>query len=294
MSNASPNRVGALFPTTEIGNDPVVIRDYAQTVEGLGYDHMLFFEHVLGANAESPQAKGKPWEHTTPYHEPFTLFGYLAAATTSIELATCIMVLPLRETALVAKQAAAVDVLSGGRLRLGVAVGLNSVEYEAMGKNFHDRGARMDEQVEVLRLLWTRELVTFEGRWHRITDAGINPLPVRKPIPLWIGGGAEPVLRRIGRLADGWMMPGPLRTPEDAAPAIDRMREHARRAGRDPDEIGMQRVIGGDGPAEWADAIRAWRPLGVTHFAVAASGPTPDAQFEKLRQFREVVSEVVG
>ena len=294
MSTASAIRVGVLFPTTEIGNDPVVIRDYAQTVEGLGYDHMLFFEHVLGANAESPQAQGKPWEHTTPYHEPFTLFGYLAAATESIELSTCIMVLPLRETALVAKQAAAVDVLSGGRLRLGVAVGLNSVEYEAMGKNFHDRGARMEEQIEVLRLLWTRDLVTFEGRWHTITDAGINPLPTRRPIPLWIGGGADPVLRRIGRLADGWMMPGPLRTPEDAAPAVDAMREHARRAGRDPDDIGMQRVVSGDGPADWADAIRAWRPLGVTHFAVSASGLTPDAQFEKLRQFRETASEVVG
>ena len=292
MNAAADIRVGALFPTTEIGNDPVVIRDYAQTVEGLGYDHMLFFEHVLGANADSPQARGTPWQHTTPYHEPFTLFGYLAAATESIELATCIMVLPLRETALVAKQAAAVDVLTGGRLRLGVAVGLNPVEYEAMGKGFNDRGARMEEQIEVLRLLWTRELVTFKGRWHRITDAGINPLPVRRPIPLWIGGGADPVVRRIGRLADGWMLPGTMRTPEAAAPAIDAMREHARRAGRDPDGIGLQRVIGGDGPDDWAAAIRAWRPLGVTHFALAASGATPDAR--KLRQFREIVSEVCG
>ena len=292
MGNTADIRVGVLFPTTEIGTDPVVIRDYAQTVEGLGYDHMLFFEHVLGANAESPQARGKPWQHTTPYHEPFTLFGYLASVTESIEFATCIMVLPLRETALVAKQAAAVDVLSGGRLRLGVAVGLNDVEYDAMGKGFHDRGARMEEQIEVLRLLWTRKLVTFEGRWHKITDAGINPLPVRRPIPLWIGGGADPVVRRIGRLADGWMLPGTMRQPDDAARAIDTMRDHARRAGRDPDEIGMQRVVSGDGPAEWADSVREWRLLGVTHFAVSPSGPTPDAQFEKLRQFREIVSEV--
>ena len=138
------------------------------------------------------------------------------------------MVLPLRETALVAKQAAAVDVLSGGRLRLGVAVGLNDVEYDAMGKGFHDRGARMEEQIEVLRLLWTRDLVTFEGRWHKITDAGINPLPVRRPIPLWMGGGADPVVRRIGRLADGWMLPGTMRRPEDAA------RSHRRDAGPRP------------------------------------------------------------
>ena len=195
-------KTGVLFPTSEIGTDSVAVRDYAQAAEALGYDHMLFFEHVIGANAESPLGRDKPWSHTTMYHEPFTLFGYLAAATTSIELATCIMVLPLRETALVAKQAAAVDVLSGGRLRLGVGVGLNKTEYEAMGKGLGDRGARIEEQIELLRLLWTNELVTFEGRWHRVTDAGINPLPVQRPIPIWIGGSADRVVRRIGRLAD--------------------------------------------------------------------------------------------
>ena len=287
-------KTGVLFPTSEIGTDSVAVRDYAQAAEALGYDHMLFFEHVIGANAESPLGRDKPWSHTTMYHEPFTLFGYLAAATTSIELATCIMVLPLRETALVAKQAAAVDVLSGGRLRLGVGVGLNKTEYEAMGKGLGDRGARIEEQIELLRLLWTNELVTFDGRWHRVTDAGINPLPVQRPIPIWIGGSADRVVRRIGRLADGWMLPGSIRQPDEAARAIiARMHDHAREAGRDPAKIGLQRVISGAGPDEWASGVRAWRELGVTHFAVSVDGPaSPDAHIEKLRLFREVADAV--
>jgi probable F420-dependent oxidoreductase len=286
-------KTGVLFPTTEIGTDPIAIRDYAQAAESLGYDHMLFFEHVVGANAESPLGRDKPWRHTNMYHEPFVLFGYLAAATTSIELATCIMVLPMRETALVAKQAAAVDVLTGGRLRLGVGVGMNTLEYKAMGKEFGDRGSRTDEQIEVLRLLWTKELVTYEGRWHKITDAGINPLPIQRPIPLWIGGSADPVLRRIGRLGDGWMLPGGIQQPDEAMRVLARIHDHARAAGRDPAEIGVQKVISGDGPDEWADGIRAWSKVGVTHFAVSAGvAASPDGHIEKMRRFREVADAV--
>jgi probable F420-dependent oxidoreductase len=277
-----------------MGTDPIVARDYAQAAESLGYNHLLAFDHVVGANAASRPGWSGAYQHTDSFYEPFVLFGYLAGVTDSIELVSGIVILPQRQTVLVAKQAATVDVLSGGRLRLGIGTGWNAVEYEALGESFHNRGRRSEEQIELMRALWTNELVTYEGRWHKITDAGINPLPVRRPIPLWIGGGADPVVRRIGRLADGWMLPGTMRTPEQAAPAIDAMRDHARRAGRDPDQIGLQRVVSGEGPAEWADAIREWLPLGVTHFAVAASGPTPDAQFEKMWQFREVVSEVGG
>ena len=226
---------GVLFPTTEIGTDPIAIRDFAQAAESLGFDHMLFYDHVLGANEETPAGRGKPWRHTNMFHEPLVLFGYLAGVTRSIELATSILILPQRQTALVAKQAAAADVLSGGRLRLGIRVGMNPVEYEGMGAGFSDRGARTDEQIEVLRMLWTRELVTFEGRWHRITDAGINPLPVQRPIPLWIGGSADRVVRRLARLGDGWMFAGGGRVPDgDAMASLDRMRSYAREAGRGP------------------------------------------------------------
>ena len=160
---------GVLFPTNTIGTDLQAIRDYAQMVESLGYDHLLFYEHILGVNAESVLGNGKPWSHTNAYHEPFALCGYLAAVTNSLELATCVMVLPLRDTALVAKQAATVDLLSEGRFTLGVGVGLNIVEYEAMGKDFGNRGKRIEEQIEVLRLLWTKELVTFQGHWHSVS-----------------------------------------------------------------------------------------------------------------------------
>src|SRR3712207_5049701 len=197
-------RLGAIFPQLESGADPVAIRDYAQAVEGMGYDHILIYDHVLGADTASrPNWRG-PYTAQSLFHEPFVLYGYFAAVTERVELVTDVIILPQRQTALVAKQAAEIDVLSGGRLRLGVGIGWNEVEYEALGESFRNRGARSEEQIEVLRLLWTQEVVDFQGRWHTITAAGINPLPVRRPIPLWIGGTAEPVLRRIGRLGDGW------------------------------------------------------------------------------------------
>ncbi|MER3404742.1 MAG: hypothetical protein C4289_05905 [Chloroflexota bacterium] len=198
-------QIGAIFPQTEIGADPVAIRDYAQAVEELGYAHLVAYDHVLGANTETPERRGRRWPYTFQhqFHEPLVLFGYLAAITRRIGLVTGILILPQRQTALVAKQAAEVDVLSSGRLRLGVGLGWNEVEYEALGENFHNRGRRIEEQVTVLRALWTQPLVTFHGRWHHITDAGINPLPVQRPIPIWMGGTDERVLRRIARMADG-------------------------------------------------------------------------------------------
>ena len=198
-------QIGAIFPQTEIGQDPGVIREYAQAVEELGYGHLLAFDHVLGADTSTrPDWRG-PYTSKTMFHEPLVLYGYLAAITQRIELVTGIIILPQRQTALVAKQAAEVDVLSGGRLRLGVGIGWNDVEYEALGENFHNRGRRSEEQVELLRELWTKEAVTFEGRWHRVTAAGINPLPVQRPIPLWFGSGpTDAALQRIARLGDGW------------------------------------------------------------------------------------------
>ena len=195
--------IGVVFPQVEIGLDPGAIRDYAQAVEALGYTHILTFDHVLGANPDRPGGWKGPYTYRHTFHEPFVLFGFLAAATRRVELVTGILILPQRQTALVAKQAAAVDVLSGGRLRLGVGVGWNAVEFEALGERFTNRGVRIEEQIEVLRALWAQDLVTIAGQWHRVTDAGLNPLPSRRAIPIWMGGESEPVVRRAARLADG-------------------------------------------------------------------------------------------
>ena len=283
-------QIGVVFPQTEIGEDPGAVRAYADAVEDLGYAHLVAYDHVLGADTASrPDWRG-PYTEKSMFHEPMVLFGYLAAVTTRIELVTGIVILPQRQTALVAKQAAEVDVLSGGRLRLGVGIGWNEVEYEALGENFHNRGRRSEEQAEVLRALWTQEVVTFDGRWHRITAAGINPLPVRRPIPLWFGGGrTEPVLRRIARIGDGWF---PQMQPNEAgAEELDRFRAYAREAGRDPAELGVEgRVRMGDGADAAAQQAEAWRELGATHVAVNTMGAgyaSVDQHIDALREFGE-------
>src|SRR5438874_12026155 len=192
-------QIGITFPQTEIGADPMVSRDYAQTVEGLGYSHLVAFDHVLGADStHRPGWQGYTFRHM--FHEPFVLFGYLAALT-HLEMVPAVIILPQRQTALVAKQAAEVDVLTGGKLRLGVGVGWNPVEYEALGMNFHTRGRVVEEQIEVMRLLWSQEIVTYKGKFHTIAEAGLNPLPVHGSIPIGTGGRADVLLRRTARLA---------------------------------------------------------------------------------------------
>jgi probable F420-dependent oxidoreductase len=284
-------KIGVVFPQVEIGNDPAAIRDYAQAVEAMGYTHILTFDHVLGANPASyPGLKG-PYTYRHPFHEPFVLFGFLAAATARVELVTGIIILPQRQTALVAKQAATVDVLSGGRLRLGVAVGWNFVEYEALGEDFKTRGQRIEEQIEMLRTLWTRELVTVKARWHRVSDAGINPLPVQRPIPIWMGGESERVRRRAARLADGWMphfRPGP-----EAQALIDHLYGWVREAGRDPGKFGIEgRFTLAQVPRDqWAKELAGWRAMrGVTHVCVHTVGlglKTSADHVETLRRFRD-------
>ncbi len=260
-------QIGAMFPQMEIGTDPDKMRTYAETAEELGYGHLMVIEHVLGANVDRPDRHGRRWPHTSEeeFHEPFVLLGFLAAVTRRIELATGVIVLPQRQTALVAKQAAAVDVISRGRLRLGVGVGWNDVEFEALDMAFADRGRRIVEQIRVMRLLWTKPLVTFEGKWHRITDAGINPLPVQRPIPIWMGGSAEPVLRRVGRITDGWSLSGEPGAETEAQ--WGRIKEYAREAGRDPATIGLQGAIRyGDGNADrLRQVLDRWRQIGATH-----------------------------
>ena len=285
-------RIGVVFPQTEIGNDAATIRDYAQAAEELGFDHVLAYDHVIGANLASRPGWHPPYSHADPFHEPLVLFGYIAGVTRKLELVTGIIILPQRQTVLVAKQAAALDVLSGGRLRLGVGLGWNPVEYEALGQNFNDRGRRIEEQVAVLRRLWTEELVTFEGRWHKIIDAGINPLPVQRPIPVWFGGSDERALRRLARVGDGWF---PLLPPDAQCRAmVETVRRHAREAGRDPEAIGIEGRIAysGGSPEAWLKEIDAWRQLGATHmsFNTMKAGFKTSQHIEALRRFAAAVS----
>ncbi len=283
-------RFGVVFPQTEIGADPSAIRDFAQAAEDLGYVQILAYDHVLGANPASRHGWRPPFTHQDMIHEPFVLFSYLAGLTKKIELVPGVIILPQRQTALVAKQAAALDVISGGRLRLGIGIGWNPVEYEALGENFKNRGRRSEEQIDLMRRLWTQELVTYEGRWHKVTDAGLNPLPVQRPIPLWLGGGAEGVLRRVGQLGDGWF---PLLGPDDKCRvAIEKIRSYARAAGRDSGSIGIEGRVsfGQRSTEEWLQEIAAWKELGATHLTINTmkSGlATPAAHIEGIRRFRE-------
>jgi probable F420-dependent oxidoreductase len=264
-------KLGAIFPQTEIGEDPAAIRDYAQAVEQIGYDHILVYDHVLGAPPERFSFR-PPYNHETPFHEPFVLFGYLAGLTQTIELVTGILILPQRQTALVAKQAAAVDVLTKGRLRLGVGIGWNFVEYESLGENFKNRGRRVEEQIALLRALWTEQLVNFEGKFHRVDHAGINPLPVQRPIPIWMGAMAEPAVRRAAQLADGWFPQFP--PNEDGAASIERFREYIREAGRRPEDVGIEGRITMARTAEdqWGPEREAWAKLGATHVGFNTMG----------------------
>ena len=284
-------KLGVVFPQTEIGADPMAVRDFAQAAESLGYNHVLAYDHVLGANAASRPGWGGAYQHTDMFHEPFVLFGYLAAVTQRLELVTGVIILGQRQTALVAKQAAEVDVLSGGRLRLGIGIGWNAVEYEALGESFHNRGRRSEEQIEVLRALWTQELVTYSGRWHKITDAGLNPLPVQRPIPIWFGGMADQVLRRTARMGDGWF---PQFRPDGKARAtLAQMHGYAREAGRDPGEIGIEGrlSIAIGSPDEWTVWLSNWQALGATHVSVNTMGrdlSSPDGHIDAIRRFKEV------
>src|SRR5258706_7621259 len=288
-------KIGTVFPQTEIGQDPAVIRDYAQAVEAMGYTHILAFDSVVGANPDRPGGWESQYDDRHEFHEPFALFAFCAAVTRRIELATGVLILPQRQTILVAKQAAEVDVLSGGRLRLGIGVGWNPVEFEALGENIHDRGKRVEEQLEVMRLLWTRELVTYEGRWHRVPDAGIKPLPVQRPIPVWMGGESEVVLRRAARLADGWITLQTFRPGVAAQQTVDRLHGLLREAGRDPAAFGGEgRGAPANVPApDREKEMAAWRTMrGITHLCVNTMGlglPSPEEHVRTLEHFRKDV-----
>jgi probable F420-dependent oxidoreductase len=290
-------KLGAIFPQTECGTDVTAIGEFVQAVEAIGYDHLFVADHVLGAD---PRVHSHPslatYSHEAVVHEALTLLAYLAAVTSRIGLATGILILPQRQTALVAKQAAQIDVLSGGRLRLGIGVGWNAVEFEALDEPFENRGRRSAEQVAVLRALWTRPVVDFRGEFHRIDHAGLNPMPIQRPIPIWFGVGSreqpvppDAVLRRIGRLADGW---SPNFAPDAGGRAlVARVHQYARDAGRDPGDLPLEGRIrlAGQGPDGWAGQVEAWRALGATSVIAEPRGGGlvfPRGHLDALQRFK--------
>ena len=261
-------KIGVVYPQTEYASDPAAIRTYARTAEALGYTHVLAYDHILGANPERPGGWQGPYTYQDPFQEPFVLFSHMAALTEKLSFITGIVILPQRETALVAKQAATLDVLSGGRLRLGIGIGWNKVEYVAMNQDFHTRGKRVEAQIDLLRRLWTEPLVTVDDEWHHIDDAGLNPLPVQQPIPIWIGGYADVVLQRVARMGDGWL-PG-ARTAEDAAASLAKLDRFLAEAGRSRADIGLEpRIHYGNGDADqWRRLMDGWRAAGATHLSL--------------------------
>ena len=288
-----PMRIGVIFPQFEFGNDPAAIRDYAQAAEGLGFTHIGADDHIIGPNPDRPDGWNGWVTFRTPFIEPFVLFSFMAAATHQIEFETCVLLLPQRQTVLVAKQAAGLDQLSGGRLRLGLGIGWSTVEYASLGENFHNRGKRVEEQVALLRRLWTEPHVDFQGSWHHIPDAGINPLPIQRPIPIWFGGQSEPVIRRAARIADGWMPLYP--SPDQARPGLELLERCLAEAGRSRAEFGLEaRLSYGKGnPEEWSHQLSAWESAGATHISLVSSNcglATPEAHIAALRRFAQGIT----
>jgi probable F420-dependent oxidoreductase len=264
-------QVGVVFPQTELGGDVGAVRAYGEQVEALGYRHILAFDHVVGADPLVHTGWSGPYDVQTTFHEPFVLFGFLAGVTRSIEFVTGVIILPQRQTVLVAKQAAEVDLLSSGRFRLGVGIGWNTVEYEALGEDFGNRGKRSEEQIDLMRRLWTEESVTFDGKFHSVTGAGLAPLPVQRPIPVWIGANSTRGLERAGRMADGWfpmVVPGP---DLDAARAV--VDQAAVDAGRDPKDLGMEAWVKWQGSADDVIAkVDKWVEVGASHISINTMG----------------------
>jgi probable F420-dependent oxidoreductase len=298
-------KLGISLPLVDIQGDPVVVRDFAQAAEGLGYDGLSAPDHVLGVNVASRPDWGTRNTSKDFFHDPFVLFGYLSACTRSIEFSTQVMILPQRQTALVAKQAACLDVLSGGRFRFGIGVGWNPVEYVGLNEDFHNRGKRQEEQVEVMRALWAQPHVTFKGRWHTIDDAGINPLPLRRRVPIWFGGHEDVTLKRAAKWGDGWIMlahpAGPVANAEFA-----RLRRYVAEAGRDPKSVGIEVWVstGEGGPDDWRKQLLAWKEAGVTHATVNSTynrgphkriaGRTVADHMAAMKQYREAVADLLA
>lgn len=297
-------KLGITLPLIDIKGDPATVRDFAQAAEAIGYHGLAAPDHVLGVNVASRPDWGQRNTSQDFFHDPFVLFAFLSACTARIEFSTQVMILAQRQTALVAKQAASLDVLSQGRFRFGVGIGWNPVEFTGLNENFKNRGKRSEEQIQVLKALWAEPHVTFKGAYHTIDDAGINPLPVRRSIPLWLGGHEDVTLRRIAKWGDGWIM---LAHPlgDEARAAFDTLRGYAKAEGRDAGQIGLEVwVSAAEGtPDDWRRAVQGWKDLGVTHVTlnnVYARGPhkriagrTVDDHMTAMRDYHAAVKDLL-
>ncbi len=287
-------RVGAVFPQTEIGNDPNDIRSWVLGVRDAGFRHALAYDHVLSGSqaAHHPKLVGR-YDETKPFHEVFVLFGFFAALAPELEAVTGVLVLPQRQTALVAKQAAEIDILTGGKTRLGVGIGWNDIEYQGLNENFRNRAKRMEEQIDVLRTLWNDPIVTVEGTWHSIDNAGLAPLPVQRPIPIWIGANADVALRRAARLADGFFSNA--RDLDTATHQLGVIREELNRLGRDSQTFGIEpRIsVAGSTQDDWKREWDWWRQNGMTHLTVNTMGAgftQVDQHLDALHRVLDIVS----
>ncbi len=284
-------QIGAVLPHNEIGSDPGALRAYLEGIEELGMTHLLAYDHVLGAERERAGGFEGPYDKDVAFHEPLTFFAFAAGVTRHVEFASTVLILPQRQAVLVAKQAAEVAIVSGNRLRLGVGTGWNKVEYQALNERFDNRGKREVEQIEVMRRLWTDELVTYHGEYHTIEAASINPRPSR-PVPIWLGGSAPVVLERCALVADGWM---PVGSPDGSKDMLAAIRRHREDAGLSMSGFGVQAQaqFARGTPERWRTHADKWRALGATHLAVAthAAGTTNiDGHLDRVRQYRDAVA----
>ncbi len=296
-------QLGTLLPLGDIGGAPVVMRDYAEAAESIGYDFLETADHVLGVNAASRPG----WDRNTNddlFHDPFVLFGYLAGCTSKLGFSTGVLILPQRQAALVAKQAASLDVLCGGKFRLGIGVGWNETEFVGLNEDFHNRGSRSAEQVQVMQALWADPHVNFKGRWHQIDDAGINPRPASGRVPVWFGGHHERTLQRIARYGDGWM-PNAYPPDRTATEIFDQMRRLTEAAGRDPAKIGIEVWVsmGSGTEADWRRETQFWKQAGVTHMTLTTTfnrrhhrrlaGQTLSDHLAALRRYHSAVADAL-
>ena len=284
--------IGAVFPHNEIGTDPQAIKDYAQGVEELGVTHLLIYDHVLGADRDRPGGFEGPYDKDVAFHEPFTTFAFIAAVTKKLDMITTVMILPQRQTVLVAKQAAELAILSNNRFKLGIGVGWNAVEYTGLNENFKNRGKRQEEQVELMRLLWESEVLEYEGDYHHIDKASINPRP-SKSLPIWFGGGAPQLIERCADLGEGWI---PLMGPNEAARnTLSAIKEKRESKGLDRDNFGVQaqaQYAGGDAE-RWNKHAEKWRNLGASHLAIATHNAEPtnvDGHLGRIQEYLNAVT----
>ncbi len=283
--------IGAVFPHNEIGTDPQAIKDYAQGVEELGVTHLLIYDHVLGADRDRPGGFEGPYDKDVAFHEPFTTFAFIAAVTKKLDMITTVMILPQRQTVLVAKQAAELAILSNNRFKLGIGVGWNTVEYTGLNENFKNRGKRQEEQVELMRLLWESEVLEYKGEYHHIDKASINPRP-SKSVPIWFGGGVPQLIERCAHLGDGWI---PLMGPNEAArKTLAAIKEKRESKGLNWDNFGVQaqaQYAGGDAE-RWNKHAEKWRNLGASHLAIATHNAEPTNVDGHLRRIKEYLNAV--